>query len=255
MADTTRLYYDDPYLTEFTARVVERLEWDGHPAVVLDRTAFYPTSGGQPHDTGRLQDVRVVGVEEDPEGRVVHLLERPLQADEVRGQVDWARRFDHMQQHTGQHILSQACWRTLRAETVGFHLGEEAATIDLDVPDLDLAALERAEVLANDIVCQDLPVHTAFLTDDEAATLPLRKPPAVHGKIRVVQVEGFDASACGGTHVRRTGEVGPIAVVRVEHRGRESRVHFLCGHRATQDHRQRIRITSGLMAALTVGLG
>jgi alanyl-tRNA synthetase len=255
VAERTRLYYEDPYLTEFAARVVERRTWDGHPAVVLDRTAFYPTSGGQPHDTGRLNGAHVVAVEEDPEGRVVHVLDRPLEGDEVQGRVDWARRFDHMQQHTGQHILSQACWQVLRAETVGFHLGDEASTIDLDVAGLDLGALERAEALANEVVFQDRPVRAAFFSEAEVAALPLRKPPAVRGEVRVVQVEGFDSSACGGTHVRRTGEVGPIAIVRVEHRGQESRVHFLCGHRATRDHRQRIRITSVLMAALTVGLG
>ncbi|MGQ9458468.1 MAG: alanyl-tRNA editing protein [Anaerolineae bacterium] len=255
MADRTRLYYEDPYLTEFSARVVDRRTWDGQPALVLDRTAFYPTSGGQPHDTGRLNRARVVGVEEDPEGRVVHILDVPVEEDEVRGQVDWARRFDHMQQHTGQHILSQACWQVLRAETVGFHLGDETSTIDLDVAGLDFGALEQAEALANEIVFQDRPVRAAFFSEEEAATLPLRKPPAVHGAIRVVQVEGFDCSACGGTHVRRTGEVGPIAIVRVEHRGQESRVHFVCGHRAARDHRQRVHITSTLMSALTVGLG
>ncbi|MGQ9595550.1 MAG: alanyl-tRNA editing protein, partial [Anaerolineae bacterium] len=255
MADRTRLYYEDPYLTEFSARVVDRRTWDGRPALVLDRTAFYPTSGGQPHDTGRLNRARVVGVEEDPEGRVVHILDVPVEEDEVRGQVDWARRFDHMQQHTGQHILSQACWQVLRAETVGFHLGDETSTIDLDVAGLDFGALEQAEALANEIVFQDRPVRAAFFSEEEAATLPLRKPPAVHGAIRVVQVEGFDCSACGGTHVRRTGEVGPIAIVRVEHRGQESRVHFVCGHRAARDHRQRVHITSTLMSALTVGLG
>ncbi|MGC8838126.1 MAG: alanyl-tRNA editing protein [Anaerolineae bacterium] len=254
MADRTRLYYEDPYLTEFAARVVERRTWEGRPAVVLDRTAFYPTSGGQPHDTGRLNGARVVAVEEDLEGRVVHVLDRPLEAEEVRGQVDWARRFDHMQQHTGQHILSQACWQVLRAETVGFHLGDEVSTIDLDVAGLDFGALEQAEALANEVVFQDRPVRAAFFPEAEAASLPLRKPPAVQGEVRVVQVEGFDYSACGGTHVRRTGEVGPITVVRVEHRGRESRVHFVCGHRATRDHRQRVRITSALLAALTVGL-
>ncbi len=254
MADRTRLYYEDPYLTEFVARVVERRTWDGQPAVVLDRTAFYPTSGGQPHDTGRLNGTRVVAVEEDPEGQVVHILDRPVDGDEVRGRVDWTRRFDHMQQHTGQHILSQACWQLLRAETVGFHLGDEVSTIDLDVAGLDFGALEQAEALANEVVFQDRPVRATFFSEAEVAVLPLRKPPAVHGEIRVVQVEGFDYSACGGTHVRRTGEVGPIAIVRVEHRGRESRVHFVCGQRAIRDHRQRIRITSALMAALTVGL-
>jgi len=254
VANRERLYYDDAYLTEFTARVEARVERDGRPGVILDRTAFYPTSGGQPHDTGRLNQVRVVGVEEEQDGRVVHILQSPVPEDEVRGRVNWARRFDHMQQHTGQHILSQACWQVLEAETVGFHLGDEESTIDLDVANLDFAALEAAELLANEIVCQDRPVVTQFASEAALSEIPLRKPPAVSGEVRVVQVEEFDFSACGGTHVRRAGEVGPIAVVRVEHRGQESRIHFLCGARATRDHRLRIRLTSTLMAVLTVGL-
>ncbi|MGQ9585652.1 MAG: alanyl-tRNA editing protein [Anaerolineae bacterium] len=249
-----RLYYDDAYLMDFTARIAATVERGRRLGVVLDRTAFYPTSGGQPHDTGRLDQGRVVEVEEDQEGRVVHWLEGPLPEGEVQGHVDWERRFDHMQQHTGQHILSQACWQVLKGETIGFHLGDEESTIDLDIPHLDLQTVEPAEALANQVVWQDRPVIAQFVSEAELGSLPLRKPPTVRGEVRVVQVEEFDFSACGGTHVRRTGEVGSIVVTRTEPRGQETRVHFLCGARAARDHRLRVRLGSALTAALTVGL-
>ncbi|NLE75128.1 MAG: alanyl-tRNA editing protein [Chloroflexi bacterium] len=254
MSEATRLYYADSYLTEFTARVAGWTEHRGRPAVILNQTAFYPTSGGQPHDTGRLNGVAVVAVEENECGDVLHLTERRFDQQAVQGQVDWPRRHDHMQQHTGQHILSQAFWQLLQAETVGFHLAESYATIDVNVPHLDLAAVEEVEALANRIVYEDRPVQVRWVSPAALDTVPLRKPPAVSGEVRVVQVERFDWSACGGTHVRRSGEVGAVAITRVEHRGADSRIHFLCGARAAADHRGRVRLTNSLMASLTVGL-
>jgi alanyl-tRNA synthetase len=248
---TERLYYADPYLRAFDATVVQTREVDGHPAVVLDRTAFYPTSGGQPHDTGLLSGVRVVDVFVDEEGDVVHVLSVGLAGEQVHGEVDWPRRTDHMQQHTGQHILSQAYVEAAGAETVSFHLGEDTSTIDLDRAPLEDDLTARAEAIANRIVMEDRAVTAHFVDADELAELPLRKPPAVEGPIRVVTVASFDWSACGGTHVTATGQVGPIKVVRIERRKDLSRVHFLCGWRALADYQRKQAVVQALTAHLT----
>ncbi len=280
---TERLYYTDSYCTSFSARVIERLTWDDRPAIVLDRTAFYPTSGGQPADRGTLGGVvTVVDVavrEED--GAIVHVLFSPLPAlgrgrgrgdlpeAEVAGEVDWPRRFDHMQQHTGQHILSAAFERLLDADTVGFHLGTEASTIDLDVAGLDWEAVAPVEKLVNQIVWEDRLVSVRFVNSDELATLFTRRPPAVEGLVRIVEIVGslpdsehsplassrhsFDVNPCGGTHVARTGEIGLIKITRLDHRGDETRVEFLCGERALRDYRNKNAMTNHLASMLTVG--
>ena len=229
----TRLYYDDSRLTQFDAHVVEVGEQAGRPWVVLDRTAFYPTSGGQPHDTGRLGEASVLDVFEREEGgAIVHVVDRPVPAGgAVSGAVDWARRRDHIQQHSGQHLLSAAFLEASGPATVSFHLGRELSTIDLDgVVDVDV--LERAEALANEIVWQDRPVTVRTVGADDAAGLPLRKPPARSGLVRLVDIERFDLSACGGTHVSRTGEIGAIVLVDWERYKGGTRVSFVCGERA-----------------------
>lgn len=252
---TKRLYYTDPYCTHFSARVVERLTWQGQPSVVLDRTAFYPASGGQPADGGTLDGVAVLDVvvrEEDI--AVVHVLERALQQDgEVEGVLDWPRRFDHMQQHTGQHILSAAFEQLLDADTVGFHLGAEVSTVDINVARLDPAAVMPVEELANRAVWEDRPVRARLVGADEVAALPLRRPPAVEGVVRIVDVAGFDVNPCGGTHVARTGEIGLIKIVRLDYRGGETRVEFLCGGRALRDYRSKNTMVNQLAGMLTVG--
>lgn len=254
VATAARLYYADAYLREFDARVIERLAWDGRPAVVLERTAFYPASGGQPNDTGTLNGVSVVDVvEREPDGAVVHILASELLEDVVHGELDWSRRFDHMQQHTGQHVLSQAFIVALGVETVGFHLGAEVSTVDLNRAPLSEDQLDAAETLANEAVFSDRPVNTRFVDQDELAMLPLRKLPQMAGPIRIVEVTGFDWSPCGGTHCRRTGEVGVIKVVRAERRGAETRVHFLCGARALADYRRKNRLVLDLAARFSVG--
>ncbi len=249
-----RLYYVDPYLARFEARVVERLTWEGRPAVVLDRTAFYPTSGGQPADRGTLSDVPVVDVvvrEED--GAILHLLAAENVPDRVIGEIDWDRRFDHMQQHTGQHLLSAACERLLDAETVSFHLGAEVSTIDLNRSRISLEAMEGVEDLVNRVIWEDRPVTSRFVRPDEVADLPLRRPPQVEGPIRLVEVADFDLNPCGGTHVARTGEIGLLKVLRLDYRGAETRVEFVCGGRALRDYRRKNRTVHRLSAALTVG--
>jgi alanyl-tRNA synthetase len=227
---TERLYLQDPYLRSFRARVLEVRQLDGRFAAVLDRSAFYPEGGGQPGDRGTLGEVKVLDTQER-DGAVLHLLEKPLAEGPVEGEIDWARRFDHMQQHHGQHLLS-AAFDKLSAPTVSFHLGERTCTIDLDAPQarLDLA---RAEALANASIWRDLPVVARDFTGEERAKLPLRKEP-VKGD-RVVVVEGVDASPCGGTHPARTGEVGCVAVLRAQKWGEgKARVEFVCGSRAVR---------------------
>jgi len=252
---TQRLYYADAYTTTFDARCVEQTMLNGSPAVALDRSYFYPASGGQPHDTGALNGVRVIDVVvRESDGAVLHLLERPLAAGEqVQGQIDWARRFDHMQQHTGQHILSQAFVRLAEAETVGFHMSADSVTIDLDTPALDAPLIERVEALANQIVFEDRPVRAWFPDADELPTLTLRKTPDVEGRLRVVEVADFDLNACGGTHVARTGAIGLIKILRTERRGEALRVEFCCGGRALADYREKHGLLSQLAAALTTG--
>lgn len=251
----SHLYYEDAYTTEFTAQVVERIEAEenGRYAVILDGTYFYPDSGGQPHDEGRLNGRPVVDVtEREADGAILHWLKAPLSADAVQGEIDWARRFDHMQQHTGQHILSQAFIRATGATTASFHLGSDAATIDLATDDLTPGQAAEAETLANQIVWEDRPVRVRMATPQEAEALDLRKiPPPRNGRLRLIEIEDFDRTACGGTHVARTGEVGMIKVVKTEpHRGRQ-RVTFLCGQRALQDYEQKHAIITDLIERLT----
>lgn len=236
---TQRLFQDDPYLARFRARVVDSAEAGGRPALVLDRTAFYPEGGGQPGDRGTLSGRPVLDTQE-LDGRLLHIVEpglwpMPSPGDEVEGAIDWARRFDHMQQHHGQHLLSAAFERVHGAATRSFHLGAQVCTIDLDcsVSRLDAPALREAEAAANESIWRDLPVVARDFEGEERARLSLRKE-AVKGN-RVVVVEGVDASPCGGTHPRRTGEVGAVAVLRAQRWGEGlARVEFVCGARVVR---------------------
>jgi Ser-tRNA(Ala) deacylase AlaX/signal transduction histidine kinase len=218
---TDRLYYRDPYLRTFDA-TVEKVEPHGDRwSVALDRTAFYPTTGGQPFDTGTLGGLRVVDVVDEEDGGITHVVEQPgvgqgsdtclTPGQQVHGEIDWARRFDHMQQHTGQHVLSAAILSVCRARTVSFHLGAAVSTIDLE-RELSPADIAAAETEANRVVWEDRPVTIRFVSAEEAAALPLRKEPTRGGTLRLIDVEGFDLSACGGTHVARSGAIGIIAV-------------------------------------------
>jgi alanyl-tRNA synthetase len=248
---TERLYYVDPYIRSFDATVTGCEVLDGRAHVTLDRTAFYPTSGGQPHDLGALGGVAVVDVI-DHEGGVVHVLHEPLSSGtSVHGEIDWSRRFDHMQQHTGQHVLSAAFESLSSARTESFHLGEAASTIDL-AREVSPAAIEAAVDEANRIVWEDRPVAIRFVTDEEAATLALRKEPARTGLLRLIEVEDFDLSACGGTHVARTGAIGLIAVSGSEKFRGGTRVEFLCGGRALRRFRTWRDALAGTMRYLSV---
>jgi len=233
---TIRLYYQDAYLTEFDAQVLRSIPGDkGSSGVILDRTCFYPTSGGQPCDHGFLQSQPVFDVQEQ-DGDIVHWISGRLQDMSVYGRIDWPRRFDHMQQHTGQHILSQAFLKMFDAQTVGFHLGAEFSTIDVAHATLEDHKAEAIEHLANEIVLSDREIFTRIVGPEQLEGLDLRKMPTIDQGIRIVEVEGFDQTPCGGTHCARTGEVGPIAIRKWEHRSGETRVEFLCGWRALRDY-------------------
>lgn len=248
---TERLYYHDAYLREFDAAVVETTSHDGKTALVLDRTVFYPTSGGQPFDVGTLSGARVLNVVDADDGRILHVVDRAPDTARVTGAIDWARRFDHMQQHTGQHVLSAAFDRLLQARTESFHLGAEYATIDL-ARELSPAEIARGEEEANRIVWEDRPVSIRFAGPDEIAKLPLRKEPQREGTLRLIDVQDFDLSACGGTHVARTGAIGIIAVAATERFRGGSRVTFLCGGRALAGYHALRDAVGGSVRALSV---
>ncbi|MED4910808.1 DHHA1 domain-containing protein [Brevibacillus centrosporus] len=233
-----RLYYQDAYVKTFTAEVTKRgVEENGTPYVVLNQTAFYPTGGGQPSDHGHLGETRVIDVEE-VDGEVRHRLASPIPEETVQleGSIDWERRFDHMQQHAGQHILSAAFLEVVGAETVAFHLGKERVTIDVRLDELTQEVWEAVEQRANQIVLENRPISARFVDDEELATLPLKKQPTVTENIRVVIIPEFDYNPCGGTHPAHTGEVGMIKILGWErHRG-NIRLEFICGWRALRDY-------------------
>jgi alanyl-tRNA synthetase len=223
---TDRIYYTDAYLSEFTARVVDRA--DEGRRVYLDRTAFYPTSGGQQHDTGVLGASNVIEVV-DEDDRIAHLLDVPLPDDEVRGMIHWDRRFDHMQQHTGQHLLSAVFEDLFGAKTVSVHFGDATSTLDLATDGLSAQSLERAERRANEVVAEHRPVTIGF--EDAAEAKGLRKAVDRTGPLRIVTIADLDRSACGGTHVRATGEIGSIMIRGTERVRKSLRVEFACGLR------------------------
>jgi alanyl-tRNA synthetase len=232
---TERIYYTDPACLEFDATVVSSSAADGRAVVVLDRTAFYPTSGGQPFDTGTLGTADVIDVVDGDDGAIGHVVSAPIaEGERVHGRVDGARRFDHMQQHTGQHILSAAFDRLHGARTVGFHLGAVLSTVDLDKV-LGPEALAAAAAEANRIVWEDRAVSIRFATPEEAAAMTFRKEPTRSGPLRVIEVDGFDRSACGGTHVARAGQVGIIALRSWEKFRGGMRLEFVCGGRALRE--------------------
>ncbi|MFL5517808.1 MAG: alanyl-tRNA editing protein, partial [Gemmatimonadales bacterium] len=226
---TERLYYTDSYLTEFDAGVLERA--DGGRRIYLDRTAFYPTSGGQPFDRGWLDQVEVLEVADEGE-RIAHLLASPLAAARVRGRIDWIRRFDHMQQHSGQHLLSAVIADLCGYQTVSVHFGGETSTLDLATGSLSHEQVVAVEARANQVVVENRAVEVSFA--DAFAAGPLRKPTEREGAVRIVSIDRLDRSACGGTHVRATGEIGCILIRKVERVKQQARLEFLCGNRAVR---------------------
>lgn len=248
---TERLYYHDASLRTFDARIVERAD-DGR-RLFLDRSAFYPTSGGQPHDLGTLGGIAVTDVVDEGE-RVAHVLAAPYQGpDAVHGVIDGARRRDYMQQHTGQHLLSGVCEELFKWPTVSVHFGDAVCTLELGTPAISPAQLRRLEARANTLVTENRAVDVTF--EDAAAVAPrLRKAPGRTGTLRIVTIAGLDVSACGGTHVRTTGEIGAILLRRVEKIRDNTRVEFLCGDRAVRRARTDYDALSDIAARLSAGV-
>jgi len=241
---TERLYYSDSYLSEFRARVAG--SDSGGLRDYLDRTAFYPASGGQPFDLGTLGGSRVIEVIEE-EDRIAHILDvsldhAPLDAEEVEGRIDWERRFDHMQQHTGQHLLSAVFEELYAAPTLSFHMGVESSTIDIGVPSLDPGRAARVEDRCSEIVAQARPVAVAY--EDAAAVSGLRKESQRTGTLRIVSIADLDRSACGGTHVSSSAEIGPVLIRKLEKVRGNVRVEFVCGGRAILHARRDYRLLS-----------
>jgi alanyl-tRNA synthetase len=237
---TERLYYHDSFVYEFDAEVIDVNATGSRTALILDRTAFYPTSGGQVFDTGWVvagdSKARITEVAEKDDGTILHLLEAPVTIQtgaRIRGLIDVDRRRDHMQQHSGQHVLSAAFVRLFNLPTVSFHMGVESCSIDLDAKNLTQDQVQAAEALANDIVTQDRPVGIRFVTQEEAQGLGLRKlPPVERDKLRLIDIHDFDLTACGGTHVAATGQIGCILLRKMEKVRQGWRVEFVCGKRA-----------------------
>ena len=256
MPATERLYYNDSHLIEFEARVVDVTERvSGWTAVVLDRTAFYPTGGGQPSDTGTLNGSRVVECIDDGDRGVLHIVQgfAPAQDAVVAGRVDWARRLDHMQQHTGQHILSQAFIQLFNAPTKSFRVLETVCEIDIELDDPSSEIIERAVELANNVVWEDRTITIHNVSAEEAAEMSLRKEPARAGELRLIEIEGFDLTPCGGTHAYRTGEVGMILVRSWERAKGLTRIEFAAGMRALADYRKANRSARDVAALFSTG--
>ncbi len=259
---TEKLYWQDSHTTKFTARIVALDSHNGRTAVALDRTAFYPTGGGQPCDLGKLGNAAVVEVEADEDGCIWHYLADQnagaelVLGEDVTAEIDWARRRELMQQHTGQHILSQAFFQLFGAETKGFRINDRVTEIDLTLelrPEELAQAIARAEDLANQIVFDDRDIRLHEVTPDEAARLPLRKESFITDCIRVVEIADYDWSPCGGTHAKHTGEVGLLAVKAWERAKQMTRVHFVCGVRLLQDYRAANQVSDAIARRFSVG--
>jgi alanyl-tRNA synthetase len=239
---TDRLYYTDSYTHGFEATVTDRA--DDSRRIYLDRTAFYPTSGGQPFDTGELDGVRVTDVVDEGD-RIAHILDSPLLADRVTGRVDWTRRFDHMQQHTGQHLLSAVVASRFGYPTIAVHFGKDISTLDLDAGSLSLEEAQQLEEMANEVIVQNRPVEISF--EDAQKAEGLRKISERTGTIRIITIRDLDRSACGGTHVRATGEIGSLLIRKVERARKGLRLEFLCGLRATRRARADYSLVSSTL--------
>ncbi|MBM3800804.1 MAG: hypothetical protein FJW26_00675 [Acidimicrobiia bacterium] len=250
---TERLYYCDSYLRQFEATVMQVQPNPQGCEVLLDATAFYPESGGQPYDLGTIATAQVQEVVERGDD-IVHRLDRPIAAGRLPCEIDWTRRFDHMQQHTGQHLLSQAFVRVAKRNTVGFHMGADYVTIDLDAEGLSPQQLNEAERLANAIVYENRPIDMRIVPQLEVPALGLRKESQREGPLRVVTIEDFDVSACGGTHVRRTGEIGSIVIRKVERVNRQARIEFVCGWRSLVSGQSDRQLLTQVARQFSVGL-
>ncbi|WP_078430582.1 alanyl-tRNA editing protein [Alkalihalobacterium alkalinitrilicum] len=248
-----RLYYENAYKQSFSAQVLKQTKDEaGNWYVVLEQTAFYPTGGGQPHDIGTINETNVTNVEEI-DGEIRHFIETPLDDEQhqVVGAIDWQRRFDHMQQHLGQHILS-ACFEELfNMATVSFHLGTENITIDLEADQLTIDQVEQVERLANQVILENRPVETIWVKEAQLSQYPLRKTPTVSDDIRLVIIPELDYNGCGGTHPNTTAQVRAIQILNWERQNKKIRVHFVCGERVLTQFQSKHRTLSELTQLLS----
>jgi len=233
---SVRRYYDDGYTRAFVGRVAAVGEHAGRPAVELEESWFFPESGGQTADHGRLGEAQVVDVQAEDEGRVWHVVDRLPEASDLACEIDWVRRFRNMQQHTGQHVLSAALQRVLDVPTLSSTLGEERCVIEVGLDSVDWRTIERIEQAVHEVLWEDREIRLHWTDDQGISGFPLRKPPKVSGRIRVVEIPDWDFSACGGTHTRRTAEVGVVKVIGWEKVRGNVRLAFQCGVRAVADH-------------------
>ncbi|UCF97303.1 MAG: hypothetical protein JSV89_19340 [Spirochaetaceae bacterium] len=250
---TEQLYYTDPRLADFEARVLQQEQNADRWAVILDRTAFYPEGGGQPADQGQLNDLQVIDVQKRGE-EILHYLPEPLPGEAVvRGRIDWPRRFEFMQQHTGQHIISASLIIAAGYPTISAYLGDRYTAVEIDSDAIREEEIVAAEALANRRVSQNLPVHIHWIRPEEAENYNLRKPPPDVERLRIVEIKGVDAAACAGTHVAATGEIGLIKYDGLEKIRGRLRLHWLIGERAYRDTRDKDRLVAALNRELTCG--
>ncbi|MGG3280102.1 alanyl-tRNA editing protein [Paenibacillus solani] len=244
---TKKLYYDSVYTREWETKITRKLEREDGTYMVMEETAFYPHGGGQPCDLGWIDSIPVLDVVLE-EGEILHKVERFPEKEKVSCRLDWGRRFDHMQHHSGQHLLSAICLEVCEAETLSFHLGQDYATIDIARSDMPLDQWMILELEVNDQIYLNRKVTSYFVTRDKASNLPLVKQPKVTDDIRIVEIEGVEYNACGGTHVSQTGEIGMIKLLRAEKQKGHMRIYFKCGYRALNEFNAGIEILNSLSA-------
>ncbi len=250
--NVNHLYLDQPYLTEFTATIIRSFPHGFHHAVILDQTAFYPTSGGQMHDTGTINGIEVVDVIEQ-DGEILHLVKSPLEVGQAECRINWQRRFDFMQQHTGFHLLARSFLIVTGARTLSSHLGEQISTIDVDLQEIGQEQIQAVENLAQQIIFEDRKVKAYWVKPDEVDKDRLRKELTERDDIRLVEIEDFDVDPCGGTHVSSTGQVGLVKIMGAEKIRGYWRLEFLAGWRAMRDYQKKWKTFKELSAALSTG--
>lgn len=248
---TERLYLNDSYISEFEAEIVSCVPYNGYYALILDKTAFYPEGGGQPSDRGYINEYEVLDVIEK-DGQVLHIINHDISTKKVICRIDWNRRYDLMQQHSGQHILSHCFLELFEGNTDSFHLGASAVSIEIDIKEFNQDDCSKVEAMANEIIYSNLPIFSSIVQEEELKKLPLRKQPSVKENIRIVRIGDIDYSPCGGTHVMATGEVGIIKIVKWEKLKSSYRFHFLCGKRALMDYEHKNLLIQSLCAKLSV---
>ncbi len=248
---TYRLYLKDSYIKEFEANIVESIPYNDLYAVMLDKTAFYPEGGGQPSDRGYIDEYEVIDIIEK-DGQILHLVNHEISNKKVVCRIDWNRRYDFMQQHTGQHILSCCFLELFGGNTDSFHLGMNTVSIEIDIKEFNQDDCNRVESMANEIIYNNLPISSSIVDDEELKKLPLRKQPSVKDNIRIVKIGDIDYNPCGGTHVMTTGEVGIIKILKWEKLKSSYRFQFLCGKRALMDYGNKNLVLQSLCAKLSV---